>query len=151
VAKKIEKMKAKNPEAFSDATTEIVRIDTVIKEVRVEGELRIDTIETEKLVRLFIRDTVNVTRFITRFLEVTRDTAKIDTLGVHVFIAGSNVDYSVIKDEQHIEAERPVETITITKTTVVRASWYRSPWFWLLMAVIAVFILDKLGKITIFK
>ena len=41
ISKKIERMKYKHPEAFRDATTEVVRIDTVIQEIEIQGEAEI--------------------------------------------------------------------------------------------------------------
>jgi len=120
-------------------------------EVKVAGELRIDTLETEKLVKEFIRDTVKVTEFITRFLKETRDSVAVDTLGVHLRLAGTNIDFVLQRDSIHIEKEQEVTTVTVTETTVVKAVWYKSPFFWILLGVIALFILDKMGKISIFK
>ena len=138
VAKKIEKLQQKYPTAWEDATIELVRIDTVLERIEVAGEIRIDTFTTENLVQEFIHDTTRVTEFITRFLTVTRDTAQVDTLGVHLFVAGSNVDYRLVKDVQHIEVEKAVETITITNTEVIRRSFLRDWKFWLFVVILTV-------------
>ena len=135
VVKKIEKMKIKYPEAFRDATTETIRIDTVIQEIEIEGELRIDTFEIEVLIEKLIYDTIPIPEFIDRFFEATRDSVQIDTLGLHIFIAGSNVVYKIIKDEQHIEMEKDIETIHITNTTVIKKRFYRDWLFWLVIII----------------
>ena len=137
-------MKFKHPEAFADATTEVVRIDTVIKEIILEGQTKFDTVEIETLVKEYIKDTILVTRFISRFLEVSRDTVQVDSLGVHLTISGTGVTYYLKKDEAVITKEKAIETITITKTEVVRAVWYRSPWFWLLVGTIILFTVHKI-------
>jgi len=137
VAKKLQKIEDKNPEAYKNVTTEIVRIDTLIPEVRIVKELRIDTLETEKLVKEYIRDTVLVTRFIKEFLRTTRDSVAVDTLGIHLRLSGTNIDFDLKRDPIHIVKEQEVRTVTITETTVLKRRFYRDWQFWVFIAIAA--------------
>ena len=49
VVKKIEKIKTKYPNSFKNVTTEVIRIDTILKEVKLKGEVILDTVEVEIL------------------------------------------------------------------------------------------------------
>lgn len=143
VTRKIEKLKAKYPAAFQDATVEIIRIDTVIKEIILEGQTKFDTVEIETLVKEYIKDTILVTQFINRFLEVSRDTIQVDSLGVHLTISGTGVSYYLKKDEAVISKEKAVETITITKTEVVRRSFFQDWKFWVFLVIIIALMIFK--------
>ena len=144
IVKKIERMKFKHPEAFKDATTEVVRIDTLIERVEIAGELRIDTVEITEILKEYITDTVLIPKIIVRFLQSTRDTTSIDTLGIHLWVAGTNVDFKVVRDSIYIEKEQEVRTITITNTEVVRRNFFNDWKFYLLVAIIiGVFLLHK--------
>ncbi len=151
IVKKIERMKVKHPEAFQDATTETVRIDTVIQKIELEGRIRFDTIEVEKLVKKYVRDTVLVRHFISRFLEVSKDTLQVDTLGLHLWLSGSALTYKLTKDEAHIEKEQDIKTVTITKTEVIRRGFWQDWRFYILICIfISVFIFKDVLK-TRFK
>lgn len=129
VVKKIEKIKAKYPDSFKLATTEVVRIDTVIKEIRLEGKTVFDTLEIETFLTEYLHDTVEVDKFITRFIETAKDTIQVDTLGLHLWIEGVSVIYKLQKDESHIIIEKKVDILTIEETKVVtRVPW----WFWVI-------------------
>ena len=138
IAKKLDRMERKHPEAFKNATTQLVRIDTLIEEVVLAGESRIDTVQTEKLVKEYIRDTVKVKEFITRLLRETSDTISVDSLGISLDITGTNLAYRLQRDSIYIEKEQEVKTVTITNTEVVRKSFYQDWKFWLLC--IAIFV-----------
>jgi len=132
VARKIEKLKLKYPEAFDSVTTETVRIDTVIKEIRLAGKTEYDTVEVNNYLTKYLPANVNKNQFIRDFLNVARDTILIDSLGIHLRIDGVGVNFSLIKDSQHITAEKSVETIIITETEVVnKIPW----WVWLIIGV----------------
>ena len=150
VAKKLKKLEARYPDAFKNSTTVTVRIDTVIKEVRVEGKTKIDTVRVTDILKEYISDTVEIPQFITRFLEATKDTVKVDTLGIHLWLAGSGVEYRMRKDLIRIEKEQEVRTITVTNTQVLRKRFYQDWLFWLLIITATVlYVLSKMGKITI--
>ena len=141
VVKKIEKIKAKYPDSFKKATTKLVRIDTLIQEVNIQGESRLDTIEVEILLTEYLHDTVRVDRFINRFIEATKDTLQIDTLGLHLWIAGVAVRYTLRKDEAHIVKEDSVEILGIQETKLVtRIPW----WIWALLtaAIVVIFMMQ---------
>ena len=140
-AKKLKKWKAKDPEAFEDLTVVIVKLDTVIEKVEVAGRLRIDTLEVENLVKEFIHDTVRVTEFINRFLKETRDSVAIDTLGIHLRLSGTNIDYSLLRDSIHIEKSQAVDTISIPETTVVRKNFWND---WKLYVILLLALGGKL-------
>jgi len=150
VARKLKKLEAKFPEAFKNSTTELVRIDTVIKEIQIQGSTSIDTFLVTEVLKEFQLDSIEVPVFITRFLEVTRDTVLIDTLDVHLWIAGTAVDYRMHRDEMHIEKEQEVRTMTITDTQVIRKRFYQDWLFWLfVISATVLYVLSKMGKITI--
>lgn len=153
VVKGMAKLERKWPEAFQNVNSVTVEIDTVIKEVIVAGELRIDTLETERLVKEYIHDTtqVVVTRFIKEFLDATRDSIAVDTLGVHLRLAGSNIDYWLKTDSVHIKKSETAPTLTVTKNVVVRSVWWKDPWFYIVLILAGLIVLEKLGKIGIFK
>lgn len=136
VVRGIEKLQAKYPEGWKDVTIETVRIDTLIERVEITGELRIDTVEITEVLKEYITDTVLIPKIIVRFLQSTRDTLQVDTLGVHVWVAGTNVDFKVVRDSLHIKMEKKVETVTITKTEVVRRNFFQDWKFYLLIAVV---------------
>jgi len=136
VARKIAKLQAKYPEAWDDVTIKRVRIDTLIEKVEIQGELRVDTLEIIQVLKEYITDTLVIPQVITRFLQVTRDTVQVDTLGVHVWVAGTNVDFKVNRDSIYIEKEQEVKTITVTNTQVVRRSFFQDWKFWLIMAIV---------------
>ncbi len=150
VARKLKKLEVRYPDAFKNATTETIKIDTVIKEIHIQGSTSIDTVLVTKVLKEFQLDSIEVPVFITRFLEITRDTVLIDTLDVHLWIAGTAVDYRMHRDEMHIEKEQEVRTITITDTQVIRKRFYQDWLFWLFIIIVAVlYTLSKMGKITI--
>ena len=136
VARKIEKLQVKYPEAWKDVTIEVVRIDTLIERVEIAGELRIDTVEITEILKEYITDTVLIPKIIVRFLQSTRDTTSIDTLGIHLWVAGTNVDFKVVRDSIYIEKEQEVKTVTITNTEVVRRNFFNDWKFYLLVAII---------------
>ena len=125
VAKKIEKIKAKHPISFDNVTVETVRIDTIIKEIRVQGETILDTIKVTEFLTEYLHDTIEVNNFINRFIKIAKDTIQVDSLGIHLTIEGVGVNYKLIQDEQHIIAIKDIETITITKTEVIN----KTPWY----------------------
>ena len=150
VARKLKKLEVRFPSTFKNVTTETVRIDTVIKEIRVQGSTSIDTILITEILKEYEIDTLEIPTFITRFLNVTRDTVLIDTLDIHLWIAGSAIDYRMHRDEMHIEKEQEVRTVTITETQVIRKRFYQDWLFWLLfIGVMVAIILVKSGKVTI--
>ena len=126
VIKKIDKIKAKYPASFQNVTT--VRVDTVLQEVKVVGEGRVDTVKIESFITEFLFDTVNVPQFIDRFIEVGSDTVKIDTLAIHLWMSGVGLKYRLKKDLQYISHD--VETINITKTEFVNKIPF---WIWLII------------------
>ena len=132
VAKKIEKLQGKYPEAFDNIST--VRIDTVIKEIYIEGKTVIDTVEVTNILEQYIHDTVHIPTFIDRFLQATRDTVQVDSLDVHLWISGSAVTYRMQRDSAWIQKE--AETITITKTEVVRKNFVQDWKFWVLLIIV---------------
>ena len=142
VAKKIEKIEQKFPESFKNVTTELVRIDTVLKEVYIQGETEFDTLKVTEYLTEFLHDTVNVTQFIDRFIQTAKDSISIDTLSIHFRAEGVAVTFELTKDEQHIVAEKPVKTITIDKTKVVN----RIPW-WIWAIIIGLGIVTLLAMI----
>ncbi len=146
VAKKINKLKIKYPDAFQDATVEIVRIDTVLERIEVAGEIRYDTIEVQEILEHYIVDSVDRVIFLQRFMEVARDTARIDTLGIHLRIIGAVVEFTLVKDEQHIKAEKQIETITITNTQVIKKRFYQDWLFWVIVVIL--FILYMARKVV---
>ena len=150
VARKIEKLKQKYPQAWDSVNIVTLRIDTVIKEITLEGTTIIDTFKVTEILKEYQLDTVEIPTFITRFLEATRDTVQIDSLDIHLWIAGSGVTFRLQRDSTWIKKEVSVETITITKTEVIRKRFYQDWLFWLLVVIVAVlYTLTKLGKITI--
>lgn len=156
MAKKIETWKVRYPEAWEKAGMDVIKIDTVIKEIQLEGIQKIDTIRLKEVVRQYIRDTVQVEKFITQLEKVSRDTVQVDSLGLHVTIVGSGIYYNILKDSTIIEAEKAVEKITIVKTEVVRKRFYQDWLFWLIVGIgVAAYILFavlKLGlKIRIYN
>lgn len=143
VVKKIEKIKAKHPDSFKNATTELVRIDTVIKEVKIAGETTFDTIKVNNLLTEYLHDTVEVDRFITRFIEVAKDTIQVDTLGLHLWIEGVAVSYTLQKDEAHIISEKEINTLNIQKTEVVN----KIPlWVWVVLAIMGLVTIASIIK-----
>ena len=163
ISKKIERMKFKHPEAFKDATTEVVRIDTVIKEneIQREAEITVDSAAIDSLVillkqaLLYMEDSgYNVSEILTEIITdhakelIIIDSIKVDTLGIQLSVwynkDKSILEFNIRRDSIHIEKEKAIETITITKTAVVRAVWYRSPWFWLLVGTIILFTVYKI-------
>ncbi len=152
VVKGIERYKIKYPEAWKDVTIEVVRIDTLIERVEIVGELRIDTVEITEILKEYITDTVLIPKIIIRFLQSTSDTLSIDTLGVALWIAGTNVEFRVVRDSIYIEKEQEVKTITITNTEVVRRNFFQDWKFFLLVAIIiGVFLLYKNTRPRIFR
>lgn len=150
VAKKLKKLEVRYPDAFKNSITETIRIDTIIKEIQIQGSTSIDTVLITQVLKEFKLDSIEVPVFITRFLEVTRDTVLIDTLDIHLWIAGTAVDYRMHRDEMHIEKEQEVRTITITDTQVIRKRFYQDWLFWLLLIIgTGLYVLSKMGKITI--
>ena len=143
VAKKIEKIKFKYPDSFTRVTTELVRIDTVLQEVFIEGATQLDTVKVTEYLTEFLHDTVEVEKFITRFIEIAQDSIKVDTLGIHLRLQGVAVTFELTRDEQHIIVEKPVDTIIIDKTKVVnRIPW----WIWAIiitLGIVAVFATIK--------
>jgi hypothetical protein len=139
VAKKIEKIKMKHPVSFRNVTTETVRIDTVLQEIHIAGEVQIDTVEVTEFLTEYLHDTIQVNNFITKFIEHSKDITQVDTLGIHLWIEGVGIKYDLTKDEQYIEASKDVETITITRTEVVN----KIPWYiWIIVIgciIVAVF------------
>lgn len=140
VVKKLDKLKGQYPESFKKATTETVRIDTVLQEVVIEGETKIDTVEVEKFLTEYLHDTVEINRFLPRFIAIAKDTVEIDTLAIHLWIEGVGVKYKLKKDEQHIEASKQVNTLTVTETVVVK----KIPW-WVWLIIIALSITTLLA------
>lgn len=126
VIKKIQKIKMKYPESFQNVTT--VRVDTILQEVKVVGEGRVDTVRIESFITEFLFDTVNVPQFIDRFIEVGSDTVKIDTLAIHLWMSGVGLKYRLKKDLQYISKD--VEVINITKTELVNKIPF---WVWLII------------------
>jgi len=119
IIRKMEKFRQQHPESFSKATIETVRIDTLIKEVRIEGETKVDTLTIEKEIEKYLIDTVQVTRFIDRFLEVASDSVKVDTLDIHLDMYGAGISYSLTRDSARIIKEQDVTTVDISKTVTV--------------------------------
>ena len=137
VAKKIEKIKLKHPDSFRNVTTETVRIDTLIKEVHIVGETEFDTLRVTEYLTEFLHDTIEVNTFINRFIEIAKDTIKVDTLGVHLIASGVAIAFELTRDEQHITASKDISTITIDNTKVVnRIPW----WIWAIMISMGVTI-----------
>ena len=141
VAKKIEKIKLKHPDSFHRVTTETVRIDTVLQEVYIEGSTQIDTLKVTEYLTEFLHDTVEVNLFITRFIEVAKDSVSVDTLGIHLRMEGVAVTFQLTKDEQHITASTDVSTITIDNTEVVNViPW----WIWAIMIALGIIVILSL-------
>lgn len=150
VARKLEKLQDKYPEAWDSVNIVTVKIDTVIKEIQLEGETQIDTVEITKVLTEYDIDTVEIPRFITRFLEATKDTVQVDSLDVHLWVAGSGVTYRLTRDSTWIKKEAQVETITITETQVIRKRFYEDWLFWIILILaITLTALVKKGKISI--
>lgn len=136
VVKKIEKIKTKYPNSFKNATTEVIRIDTVLKEVKLKGEVILDTVEVEILLTEYLHDTVKVDRFITRFINTAKDTIQVDSLGLHLWIEGVAIRYSLLKDSAYISKQKSVDTLNIQKTEVInKVRW----WSWALFVLGIIF------------
>ena len=150
VSRKIERLKEKYPEAWDSVNIVTLRIDTVIKEIQLEGTTTIDTFRVTEILKEYQLDTVEIPTFITRFLEATRDTIQIDSLDIHLWIAGSGVTFRLQRDSTWIKKEVSVETITITKTEVIRKRFYQDWLFWLLVILtMLVIVLIKSGRISL--
>ena len=135
VAKKIERLKIKHPEAFEKATTGEVRIDTVIKKVEVQGEGKIDTVKVTGYLNKVVRDTVEVPKIIKRVLYLTKDTIRRDTLGLHLWITGSGINYRLRRDSIYISKKQKYKTVTVIKKEVVRKQFFQDVKFWILLAI----------------
>jgi len=139
----MEKLQERYPESFRNATTETVRIDTLIKEVRIEGETHVDTLTIEKEIEKYLHDTVQVTQFIDRFIEVARDSVIVDSLDIHLKISGVAIQYELQRDSTRIVKEQDVSTVDITKTVTVNKIPF---WIWLIIILLSAAIVASLVK-----
>lgn len=166
VARKIQKLQEKYPQAWDSVNTVTVEIDTVIKEIRIQGETTYDPEKTREAITDFIdgflatgldslRETVTETeyvdRFIDRFLEVTKDTVEIDSLDVHLWISGSAVSFRLQRDSTWIKKKTEVDQVVIPENIVVNRKHFYEDWkFWvLLILTLCIIVLNKTGRINI--
>ena len=153
IVKKIERMKIKHPGAFRDATTETIRIDTFIHEIEIRGEIEVvaDSAAIDSLVALLVSafssenipdipKTVRKAIIKQAPLLINIDSLEIDTLDIKARIWYDKrlrtLGYSFYRDSMHIKKEKKVETVTITKTEVVRRNFFQDWKFYLLIAVV---------------
>ena len=159
VARKIERLERKYPEAFKITNTETLRIDTIIQRVEVKGLEKVDTVKIDKIITEFSTDTIERVKIRERLIEAVIPTVRKDTLGIKLFITGTpqGLSYTVIRDPLHIEAEKSVDRITVTKTEVIRRPFWKDWKFWLFLILYLIFrffgkaILVYIKGITPFK
>lgn len=148
VARKIERLERKFPEAFEITNTETLRIDTVIQRVEIKGEATSDTIEVDRIVKEFVTDSIQVIKYRTKIIEAAIPVVGLDSLGVKLRIgpSPSGLFYSLEQDPIHIQAEKKIDRITTTKTEVVRRPFWKDWKFWILVVL---FVLYQIFKTTI--
>lgn len=145
VARKIERLEKKYPEAFKITNTETLRIDTVIQRVEIAGEAHTDTVEIDRILKEIVKDTIKIPAIRVRLVEKAIPTIVKDTLGIRLSIRGTpqGLWYRVTRDPIHVEAEKSVDRITVTKTEVIRRPFWKDWKFWLLMVLLVLYQVFK--------
>lgn len=152
--KKLERLKEKFPDVWDSISTKTVVLDTVIKEVKVEGTSKviIDTIYIDSLIIKY--DTIKDIR--TRWRTVLKeipyiidiDSVLVDTFDISLFIyynkEKAEIEYFINRDSIHITKTETVDVIQpITSTNIVKVvPW----WVWVLVGIVIIYIYLKLTR-----
>ena len=149
--KKLEKLQERYSDVWGEISRETVRIDTVIQQIEVPGEVQIvvDSFRVDSLAYALdsimnqksIPDTVKgdviretITRYVPRL--VTVDSVLVDTLDIEfrLWVDDSKIKYHIQRDSISIVKEQEVDKINpIEYITVYKIPW----WMWLILIALA--------------
>lgn len=154
--RKLEKLKDRYADVWEEVSKKAVRIDTVIQEVQIPGEVQVvvDSSSIDSLVAELnfmianpqvdtvkgdvVRETI--TRYVPRLFSI--DSVEVDTLGIKFSLYYDKdkaaLDYTITRDsiaiskEENVEVINPVQYITINKIP-----W----WIYVIMGVLVLVVL----------